>query len=91
MAHQKLSMSETPIAGRDEAIGRGPGPWKEAPDPKNGVGGMAKPFKCAIDVYYRCPIASCHIDMHSMLTIGVYLQAANTYAIEACNRYLLAS
>ena len=45
MARQKLSMSATPIAGRDEAIGRGPGPWKEAPDPKNGVGGMAKPFK----------------------------------------------
>ena len=45
MARQKLSMSEIPIAGRDEEIGRGPGPWKEAPDPKNGVGGMAKPFK----------------------------------------------
>ena len=44
MARQKLSMSEIPIARRAEAIGRGPGPWKEAPDPKNGVGGMAKPF-----------------------------------------------
>ena len=45
MARQKLSMSEIPIARRAEAIGRGPGPWKEAPDPKNGVGGMAKPLK----------------------------------------------
>ena len=45
MARQKLSTSEICIAGRDEAIGRGPGPWKEAPDPKIGVGGMAKPFK----------------------------------------------
>ena len=45
MARLKLSMSATPIAGRDEVIGMGPGPWKEAPDPKNGVGGMAKPFK----------------------------------------------
>ena len=26
MARQKLSMSEIPIAGRDEAIGKGPGP-----------------------------------------------------------------
>ena len=38
-------MSEIPIAGRDEAVGRGPGPWKEAPDPKNGASGMAKPLK----------------------------------------------
>ena len=45
MARQKLSTSEIPIARRAEAIGRGPGPWKEAPDPKNGVGGMAKPFE----------------------------------------------
>ena len=45
MARQKLSTSEIPIARRAEAIGRGPGPWKEAPDPKNGVGGMAKHFK----------------------------------------------
>mgnify|MGYP003331758927 CR=1 FL=1 len=45
MARQKLSMSEIPIARRAEAIGRGPGAWKEAPDLKNGVGGMAKPFK----------------------------------------------
>ena len=44
MARQKLSMSEIPIARRAEAIGRGPGPWKEALDPKNGVEGMAKPF-----------------------------------------------
>ena len=44
MARQKLSMSEIPIARRAEAIGRGPGPWKEALDPKNGVGGMAKPL-----------------------------------------------
>ena len=34
MARQKLSTSEIPIAGRDEAIGRGPGPWR----------GMAKPL-----------------------------------------------
>ena len=34
MARQKLSMSEIPIAGRDEAIGRGPGPWKRARTPK---------------------------------------------------------
>ena len=45
MARQKLSTREIPIARRDEAIGRGPGPWKAAPDPKNGVGGMAKPCK----------------------------------------------
>ena len=45
MARQKLSMSEIPIARRAEAIGRGPGPWKEAPDPKIGVGSMAKPFE----------------------------------------------
>ena len=44
MARQKLSMSEINIAGRAEALERGPGPWKEAPDPKNGVGGMAKPL-----------------------------------------------
>ena len=43
MARQKLSTSEIPIARRAEAIGRGPGPWKEAPDHKNGVGGMEKP------------------------------------------------
>ena len=42
MARQKLSMSGIPIARRAEAIGRGPGPWKEAQDPTNGVGGMAK-------------------------------------------------
>ena len=29
---------------RDEAIGSGSGPWKEASDPNNGVGGMAKPL-----------------------------------------------
>ena len=35
MARQKLSTSEIPIAWRAEAIGRGPGPWKEAPDLEN--------------------------------------------------------
>ena len=51
MARQKLSTSEINIGRRAGAIGRGPRPWKEAPDPKNcspdpksGVGGMAKPL-----------------------------------------------
>ena len=44
MARQKLSISEILVARRAEAIGRGPGAWKEAPDPKIGVGGMAKPL-----------------------------------------------
>ena len=34
-ARQKLSASEINIARRAEAIGRGRGHWKEAPDPKN--------------------------------------------------------
>ena len=48
MVRQKLSMSEIAIARRAEAIGKGPGPCKEAPDAKTGVGGMAKPlnFRC---------------------------------------------
>ena len=50
MARQKLSMSEIPIARRHEAIGRGPGPWKEAPDPKKGIGGMAKPSNKKLDL-----------------------------------------
>ena len=60
MARQKLSTSEIPIARRAEAIGRGPGSWKEAPDPKNGVGGMAKPFKYSEDrsCYFKIPILS---------------------------------
>ena len=49
MACQKLSINEIPIARGAEAIGRGPGPWKEAPDPKNRVGGMAKRLGIALD------------------------------------------
>ena len=52
MARQKLTMGEINIAERAEAIGRGAGPSKEAPDPKKlttdpkiGVGGMAKRFE----------------------------------------------
>ena len=49
-------MSVIPIARRAEAIGRGPGPWKEAPDPNNGVGGMAKPFKLIVEFSPDLPL-----------------------------------
>ena len=44
MERQKRWISELQISRRAEAIGRVPRPRKEAPDPKFGVGGMAKPF-----------------------------------------------
>ena len=72
MARQKLSMSEIPIARRAEAIGRDPGPWEEAPDPKNGFGGMAKPFIMLINslfspnLHFECP--KHHLEVQNIIS-----------------------